>query len=155
MGMEIERKFLVKDGSWRIEADAGWSCVQGYLCVGPPVAVRVRIMNGQATVNIKKATLAIARDEFEYPIPLEDAQALLRGLCEGYVIEKTRHRVRYGGYIWEVDVFGGENAGLTVAEIELPREDAPFERPAWLGVEVSADPRYLNSSLSRKPFGRW
>lgn len=155
MGIEIERKFLIRDASWRAEADAGLHCVQGYLCVGPPVAVRVRIMGGEAKLNIKKATLSVQRDEFEYAIPLDDAEALLAGLCDGYAVEKTRHKLRHGGRTWEIDVFGGENAGLTVAEIELPSPDAPFERPPWLGVEVSDDPRYLNSNLSRMPFNRW
>ncbi|HNR35371.1 MAG TPA: CYTH domain-containing protein [Candidatus Hydrogenedentes bacterium] len=155
MGIEIERKFLVRDESWRNEADAGIVCVQGYLCVGPPVAVRVRIMGVSANINIKKSTLIIQRDEFEYPIPLDDAKELLAGLCDGYPVEKTRYRLPYGGYTWEIDEFAGVNAGLVVAEIELPREDAPFERPPWLGAEVSADPRYLNSSLSRHPFTHW
>ena len=166
MGKEIERKFLVRDDTWRVEADAGLHCAQGYLCVGPPVAVRVRIMGGKAMLNIKKAVLstggeipgaihAVERDEFEYPIPLDDAEALLAGLCNGYPIEKTRHKFSYGGYVWEIDVFAGENAGLIVAEIELSSADEPFERPSWLAEEVSHDPRYLNSNLSRKPFSQW
>lgn len=155
MGIEIERKFLVRDDSWRGEAGEGLRCVQGYLCVGPPVAVRVRIMGGSAKINIKKSTLSVQRDEFEYPIPLGDAEDLLAGLCEGYPVEKTRYRLHYGDYTWEIDEFAGLNKGLVVAEIELPHVDAPFERPPWLGTEVSDDPRYLNSSLSRKPFTQW
>ncbi len=154
MGTEIERKFLVIDDSWRTGV-RGVSCRQGYLCVGPPVAVRVRIMNGRGTLNIKKATLDITRDEFEYPIPIEDAEKLLADLCEGYAIEKTRHKTVFAGATWEIDEFHGENRGLVVAEIELSAPDQPFERPPWLGDEVSGDPRYLNSSLSRRPYSQW
>jgi adenylate cyclase len=162
VGKEIERKFLVRNDTWRVEADAGLHCAQGYLCAGPPVSVRVRIMGGKAMLNIKRAVpstkgevQAIERDEFEYPIPLDDADALLAGLCDGYPIDKTRHKLGYGGYVWEIDVFAGENAGLVVAEIELPSPDEPFARPPWLAEEVSHDPRYLNSRLSRKPFSQW
>lgn len=166
VGKEIERKFLVGDASWRVSADAGLRCVQGYLCAGPPVSVRVRIMGGHATLNIKKAefpkegetpgaSFLIERDEFEYSIPLGDAEALLAWICDGYPVEKVRHKVFHGGYVWEIDVFSGMNVGLVVAEIELPEVNAAFERPSWLGEEVSQDPRYLNSSLSLKPFRQW
>ncbi len=154
MGTEIERKFLVTGEGWRVGAMAV-SCRQGYLAVGPPVAVRVRIMGGEATLNVKRATLDVVRSEFEYRIPLKDAEDMLNGLCEGYVIEKVRHRVAFGGKTWEVDVFGGANAGLVVAEIELDRADERFERPPWLGPEVSGDARYLNTSLSRRPYRLW
>lgn len=155
MATEIERKFLVRDDSWRVDADAGLDAVQGYLCVGPPVSVRVRVMGGKAMLNIKKSTLDIARDEFEYPIPVEDAEAILSGLCDGMPIAKTRHKLRYRGFVWEIDVFSGENSGLVVAEIELPHTNTEFDLPPWLGEEVSGDPRYLNSSLSRRPFKQW
>lgn len=154
MGKEIERKFLVVGNAWRENA-RGVSCRQGYLCVGPPVAVRARIMGGRATLNIKKATLDIARDEFEYPIPTEDAEVLLESLCEGCLIEKTRYQVAFEGNSWEIDEFHGHNAGLVVAEIELEDPDQPFARPPWLGVEVSGDPRYLNSSLAGCPYCQW
>jgi len=154
MGIEIERKFLVVGESWRENA-SGEPCRQGYLAVGPPVAVRVRIMGARATLNVKKATLDMVRDEFEYVIPERDALDMLDGLCEGYVIEKVRYRTRYAGKIWEIDEFGGANAGLVVAEIELGRADEEFEKPPWLGKEVSGDPRYLNSSLSRHPYSLW
>lgn len=154
MGIEIERKFLVQDDAWR-EIGTCVCCKQGYLAVGPPVAVRVRIMGDQATLNIKKSTLDIVRSEFEYPIPIEDAEALLESHCEGFSIDKTRHKVPFGGAIWEIDEFHGHNKGLIVAEIELERADQDFARPPWLGQEVSHDPRYLNSSLSRLPFTQW
>lgn len=154
MATEIERKFLVTGDSWRKNARAA-ECRQGYLAAGPPVAVRIRIMDGKATLNIKKATLDIERLEFEYEIPTSDAEQMLDQLCEGCIIEKTRHRVEYAGEQWEVDEFAGANKGLIVAEIELDRPDQEFEKPPWLGQEVSGDPRYLNSSLSRKPYSLW
>ncbi len=154
MGTEIERKFLVHGGAWRAGAE-GQPCRQGYLCVGPPVAVRVRIMNGRAMLNAKKATLDLTRDEFEYPIPLDDAEAILAGLCMGWPIEKTRYKVRFEGHLWEVDEFLGANEGLVVAEIELASESEAFVPPPWLGEEVSADPRYLNSSLALYPYSQW
>jgi len=154
MGKEIERKFLVADELWRAGAQ-GTSCRQGYLAVGPPVAVRVRIMGGKATVNIKKATLDITRDEFEYEIPRADADRILDGLCVGHIIEKMRHKIAYGGLTWEVDEFEGANKGLVVAEVELNREDQPFEKPPWLGPEVSGDPRYFNANLTLRPYSTW
>ena len=154
MGTEIERKFLVSGISWRDVAEAE-HCRQGYLAFGPPVAVRGRVMGGVATLNIKSATSAITRGEFEYEIPIADAEAILATSCAGAVIEKTRHCVDYGGKTWEIDVFEGANAGLIVAEIELDSEDEIFEHPSWLGREVSGDPRYLNTSLCQHPFTQW
>jgi len=154
MATEIERKFLVKGDGWRRNARAA-ACRQGYLAAGPPVAVRIRIMDGNATLNIKKATLNIERLEFEYEIPKVDAEQMLDQLCEGYIIEKTRYRVQHAGMLWEIDEFAGANEGLVVAEIELERPDQEFEKPPWLDREVSGDPRYLNSSLSRKPYTLW
>ncbi len=154
MGTEIERKFLVTTPCWR-DAGPGVRMRQGYLAVGPPVAIRIRVTPDKAILNIKKATLDIARDEFEYPVPLDEAETMLDGLCEGYVIEKTRYAIPYEGKRWEVDVFEGANAGLVVAEIELDDVDETFAHPPWLGEEVSGDPRYLNSSLSRMPFRQW
>jgi len=157
MGKEIERKFLLKGNAWQLvtREARGMPVRQGYLCVGPPVAVRVRIAGDKGNVNFKKSALSITRDEFEYPIPVEDAEAMLAGLCEGHVIEKTRYKVPWGGLTWEIDVFSGMNEGLVVAEIELESEDQSFERPEWLGEEVSGDPRYLNTHLSRTPYALW
>ncbi|HOZ47854.1 MAG TPA: CYTH domain-containing protein [Candidatus Hydrogenedentes bacterium] len=154
MGIEIERKFLVTDGRWR-EGATGVRCRQGYLAVGPPVAVRVRLMGGKGTLNVKKATADIVRDEFEYAIPVEDVERILNGLCVGHIIEKTRYRVPYGGVTWEIDEFEGANAGLIVAEVELEDEHQPFERPPWLGAEVSGDVRYFNASLVERPYSMW
>ena len=181
MGKEIERKFLVVGERWK-EGATAVRYRQGYLTVGPPVAVRVRIAGVEAFLTIKRSALTICqnttncditRDEFEYPIPIEDAEAMLNarimdghnslsnddklwgGLCEGHPMEKVRYKVAYGGMLWEIDVFEGANEGLVVAEIELSHPDQDFERPPWLGEEVSGDPRYLNTSLSRCPYSRW
>ncbi len=155
MGIEIEKKFLLCNDDWRAEADAGTAFRQGYLVGSDKASVRVRIEGDNANINIKSATLGITRQEFEYPIPLEDAQNLLENLCEKPLIEKTRYHVRHTGHVWEIDVFEGENAGLVVAEIELDDEDEAFARPDWLGEEVSGDPRYYNVSLVKHPFCDW
>jgi len=154
VGREIERKFLVRDESWRQGAQ-GVHCRQGYLAVGPPVAVRVRIADGRAILNMKKKIADIARDEFEYAIPVEEAEEILARLCDGHVIEKMRYRIVFDGMTWEVDEFGDVNQGLVVAEIELDDEDQAFEKPPWVGEEVSYDARYLNLSLSRHPYTEW
>ena len=154
MGIEIERKFLVSGQAWRDGACAVY-CKQAYLCVGPPVAIRVRIMGDRATLNIKKAVLDITRDEFEYAIPMDDAEVMMRHLCAGHPVEKTRYKTTFDGMTWEIDEFHGANSGLIVAEIELDSPEQHFNRPPWLGEEVSADARYLNSSLSRHPFCEW
>ena len=155
MGREIERKFLVTNDSWRADADAGEVCKQGYLAVGPPVAVRVRVMGGRAWINVKKATLDIVRDEFEYLIPISDAEQMLHGLCKGHAIEKRRHKLAHEGFVWEIDVFEGVNVGLVVAEVELEDAACSVPLPPWIGREVSGDPRYLNTSLSLHPFREW
>jgi len=155
MGTEIERKFLVADGSWRVPGISATPIRQAYMAFGPPTAVRVRIAGEAATINVKTATLAIRRKEFEYPIPMADAEELMAACCAGCVVEKIRYAVPYAGAEWEVDVFSGENAGLVVAEIELSHEDQPFDVPPWAGAEVSDEPRYLNTHLSQQPFSKW
>lgn len=154
MGAEIERKFLVTNDSWRADATPV-HCVQGYLAIGPPVSVRVRVIGEDANLNIKQSTLEIARAEFEYPIPLKDAHSLLDAFCGGRTVDKTRHYLQHAGMTWEIDEFHGANAGLVVAEIELESTTQPFERPRWIGQEVSGDARYLNSSLALKPYSTW
>ena len=154
MGIEIERKYLVVGRGWRTAARSV-QCRQGYLTPGPPCAVRVRIIDGRAYITIKSATRGIKREEFEYPIPVEDAEAMLERLCVGHAIEKRRHYVEHRGATWEIDEFEGVNAGLVVAEIELEHEDQPVELPDWVGEEVSDDPRYLNANLSREPYTEW
>jgi adenylate cyclase len=154
MPTEIERKFLVKPGAWTPQGP-GTPFRQGYLSSQKDRVVRVRLAGGAGTLTIKGPTAGISRAEFEYQIPAADAAALLDALCERPLIEKVRHVERHGGKTWEIDVFLGDNAGLTVAELELSSEDEPFERPAWLGEEVSADPRYANASLVARPYRTW
>ena len=159
MGREIERKFLVKDGSWRAEAaGAGVHIRQGYLETGGGATVRVRVAGGTGFLTVKGPTRGIARAEYEYRIPTGDAEEMLDGLCGGRVVEKTRWRVPAagkGGLVWEVDVYGGRNAPLVTAEIELPEEGAVFARPGWLGEEVSGEARYRNSELAVRPVATW
>lgn len=153
MGIEIERKFIVTGDGWRAGSVAT-VMRQGYVSLGPPASVRVRIEGPRAVLNIKESTLGIRREEFEYEIPVADAEDLLR-LCQGNVISKTRHRVRHGQHTWEVDVFDGENTGLVTAEVELEREDEPVTLPPWVGEEVSNDRRYRNTYLSQHPYRIW
>lgn len=154
MGVEIERKFKVQEEAWR-ESTKAQHCVQGYLTFGPPISVRVRIMGDEAKLNLKQSTLDIERLEFEYGIPVEDAQELLDTSIVGNTIEKNRYTLEHEGHCWEVDEFLGANEGLVIAEIELTHRDETFVHPAWLGAEVSGDPRYLNTNLAEKPFSTW
>ncbi len=144
MGIEIERKFLVVGDGWR--GEGGIRLRQGYLNRDPERTVRVRIAGGRAFLAIKGLTRGAVRSEFEYEIPPREAEALLN-LCEGAVLEKTRHVVPFGGFRWEIDEFHGRHAGLVLAEIELSHPDEAFPRPPWLGREVTGDPRYFNSTL--------
>ena len=155
MGTEIERKFRIRSNAWRAEVTHSHHIQQGYLATGPPTAIRVRIVDNQAILNIKKATVAIQRSEFEYPIPLEDGQTILDTLCTGHLIVKTRHYVPMGTHTWEIDEFEGVNAGLIVTEIELQHPDEAIPSPPWLGDEVSHDPRYLNTCLTITPYSAW
>jgi len=154
MGVEIERKFLLQGDAWR---GLGQAVLlrQGYLSSARERVVRVRIEGEQAMLTIKGANVGATRGEWEYPIPLADAVELLDGLCEQPLIEKYRHRIEHAGMVWEVDEFLGVNAGLLVAEIELASEDQPFEKPEWIGAEVSGDARYYNANLIRHPFSHW
>ena len=156
MGVEIERKFLLASEAWRAGADGGVRMVQGYFerTPGGPT-VRVRIAGRRAFLTVKGAARNLSRSEFEYEIPLEEAQALLDGLDPGEIIEKMRHTFTCDGSVWEVDEFLGANRGLVVAEIELESADQPFVRPEWLGEEVSRISRYLNVELSKLPYTAW
>ncbi len=153
MAWEIERKFLVKEELWKPQGE-GVRIAQGYLCGTPERTVRVRLKGDRGYLTVKGKNRGISRREFEYEIPKEDAEAML-GLCEAAVIDKMRYSEPMGNHLWEVDVFLGENRGLLLAEIELRHEDEAFQRPQWLGEEVSGDPRYYNSSLSQRPYGSW
>jgi len=157
MGVEIERKFLVKNDSWRDDVESETHLVQGYLAdgAGARATVRVRVAVDAAFLTIKGTTPGIRRSEYEYPIPLADAQAMLRELVMHSVIDKTRYRVRSGGRLWELDLFAGENAGLVMAELELGSEHEIFELPPWVGKDVSEDSRYYNANLVRNPYKRW
>lgn len=155
MGIEIERKFLVRNDSWRAQASAGIPIKQGYLAGGKEASVRVRLQGEQANLNIKSATLGVRRQEFEYAIPVKEAEIILTTLCQRPIIEKTRYLVSFGNKTWEVDVFEGDNVGLIVAELELHDEAEEFERPPWLGEEVSDDPRYYNTCLCQYPYKDW
>jgi adenylate cyclase len=155
MATEIERKFLVRDARWRERASPGIPYRQGYLIGAVHCSVRLRVTGDQALLNIKSMTLDVRRLEYEYPIPRQDAEEMLECLCERPLIEKTRYRVPFGKHLWEVDVFAGENAGLIVAEIELAEEHESFERPPWVGEEVSADPKYYNVNLVKYPYKDW
>jgi adenylate cyclase len=155
MATEIERKFLVRDESWRAEADQGVFYSQGYLSSDPKRSIRVRIAGKRAWLNIKSAVSTLRRLEFEYPIPESDASELLHAACPHAPVQKTRYHVEHQGHVWEVDVFQGANAGLVVAELELDDEQESFARPAWLGDEVSDDPRYYNMNLAKTPYTEW
>ncbi|WP_455198098.1 CYTH domain-containing protein [Kaarinaea lacus] len=155
MATEIERKFLLRDDSWRADANEGTRIRQGYLAGTEKSSIRVRISGEKANINIKSATLGITRQEYEYGIPLSEANDILDTLCEGPLIEKTRYHVQHGDHLWEVDEFYGDNQGLLVAEIELSNIDEHFERPDWLGEEVSDDTRYYNVCLVKHPYKDW
>jgi adenylate cyclase len=161
MGIEIERKFLVTGDGWRALAHEVVPMAQGYINDLAAMdrgeqnaSVRVRVQGGEAYLNIKSRSLGHTRQEFDYPIPVDDARALLE-LCVGGVIDKRRHLVRHHGHLWEVDEFLGDNAGLVVAEIELGSAGEAFMKPEWLGREATDAPRYYNLALASRPFCRW
>ena len=152
MAVEIERKYLVMGQPWLQVPGVVYR--QGYLNRDKTRTVRVRVAGEAAFLTIKGVNVGATRAEFEYPIPLADAEALL-SLCDGPLIEKTRYLLDHAGTRWELDVFAGDNAGLVVAEVELASEDQAFARPDWLGVEVTQDARYFNSNLAVHPYCRW
>lgn len=154
MAVEIERKFLVTGTQWKKNA-AGLLYRQGYLSFDKERTVRVRIAGKKGFLTIKGISEGISRLEFEYEIPLADANSLLAELCHQPLIEKKRYTVEHKGFTWEIDEFFGENKGLTVAELELASENQSFEKPVWIGDEVSDDHRYFNASLARHPFSQW
>ncbi len=153
MGVEIERKFLVKGREWRPSAP-GKSIQQGYLCLDPERSVRIRLLQDRAFLTIKGASEGARRFEFEYPVPCEDARQLL-AMCQAGLIEKTRYKIEFAGRIWDVDEFHGLNQGLILAEIELESETCEVTLPPWAGEEVTDDPRYFNLYLARQPYSLW
>jgi adenylate cyclase len=155
MAAEIERKFLVRSEAWRSLASSEARIRQGYLASGERSTTRVRIKNDtDATVTIKSKRAELRRLEIEYPISVLDAETLL-SLRHSGLIEKTRFTIPWRGHLWEVDVFSGDNAGLVIAEIELGHEDEAFDRPPWLGIEITGQSQYYNGSLARHPFRQW
>lgn len=154
MGTEIERKFLLRDDSWRTGVNRSQDIVQGYLANTALASIRVRLSGPDASLNIKSMTLGAVRSEFDFPIPVGDARALLE-LCVRPLIEKTRHEVVHAGKVFEIDEFLGDNRGLVVAELEFTEESADFEKPPWLGDDVTNDPRYYNINLVTHPYRRW
>lgn len=154
MGIEIERKFLLANDDWR-DLASGIVYRQGYLSTHPHATVRVRTQGNRGVLTVKGKSIGLTRLEYEYEIPLNDANALLDELCGHPLIEKKRYKINHKGFIWEIDEFSGENKGLILAEIELESEEQTFTKPSWVGKEVSGDPRYYNSNLARAPFTSW
>ncbi len=154
MGLEIERKFLIKNDNWKSKITKSFEIKQGYLSLDVERTVRIRITENIGLITIKGKTENLSRLEFEYNIPLDDAKELLI-LCKKPILEKTRHIFIASGNHWEIDVFEGDNDGLIVAEIELESENTEISLPDWIGKEVSIDPKYYNSSLISHPFSNW
>lgn len=153
MALEIERKFLVQSPPFE-EWGEGLRIVQGYLSKERHATVRVRVLGDQGILTVKGETRGVSRLEFEYSIPLDEAEELLK-LCAGGLIEKRRWRVTEGDTVWEVDRFEGANEGLWIAEVELETEDSRYQKPSWIGEEVSHHPQYFNSALARSPYKSW
>jgi len=154
MGEEIERKFLVSGDAWRETAE-GTRYRQGFVSTEPERTVRVRVAGPRGSITVKGKNVGPRRAEFEYEIPVDDAERMLDTLCKRPLIEKIRYRVMVSSHTWEIDVFEGDNVGLVVAEIELRSEDEAFEKAEWVGAEVTDDPRYFNSNLVANPFRTW
>ena len=154
MGIEIERKFLVTSDAWKAGAK-GLAYRQGYIRTENKTTVRVRTAGEKGVLTLKGKSSGLSREEFEYEIPRDDAIRMLQTMCAPEQIEKIRYKIKVGDHTWEVDEFLGDNKGLIVAEIELKAEDEKFEKPTWLGKEVSDDKRYTNSNLAKTPFRTW
>lgn len=150
---EIEHKFLVTGDEWR--GPAGTRYLQGYLSISDAGVVRIRIAGRRAYLTIKGATEGRTRAEFEYEIPHDDGQAMLKTFCHDRIVDKTRYRLPVDDFIWEVDEFHGPNSGLVLAELELEFEGQSFAKPAWVGADVSDDPRYTSAMLALHPFSMW
>ena len=154
MANEIERKFLLKNDTWRGQ-EKGKRYRQGYLSIVKERTVRVRTAGDKGFLTVKGITVGASRPEYEYKIPLKDANEMLDQLCERPLIEKTRYRISHAGLVWEVDEFEGDNRGLVTAEVELKDEHQSVTLPDWVGEEVTGDPRYFNANLVAKPFTQW
>jgi CYTH domain-containing protein len=154
MGKEIEKKFLILNNDWR-HLGTGEPYCQGYLNSEKERTVRVRTIGDRGILTIKGPNLGGVRLEYEYDIPFNEAQEMLHELCRKPLIEKTRYKIPFKGFIWEVDEFKGENAGLIFAEIELQHEGQEFAKPSWIGKEVTDDSRYYNANLVKNPYSNW
>lgn len=154
MGVEIERKFLI-DETKLPTLQNGYTIKQGYIQTIDHTTVRIRVRGQEAFLTIKGKSQGASRLEFEYPIPLNDAEEMLTNLCHASRVEKTRYLIEYEGHTWEVDIFEGSNKGLMIAEIELKREDEAFPLPEWVTKEVTEDVRYFNANLVERPYTSW
>lgn len=161
MPLEIERKYRVTGEAWRAQAHQVIPMAQGYLndsasldSGAQKASVRVRIQGEQVFLNLKSREIGHTRQEFDYPIPVDEARDLL-ALCVGGLIDKRRHLVRHGGLLWEVDEFLGDNAGLVVAEVELEHAEQAIDLPEWAGEEVTDEVRYYNLALAARPYSQW
>ena len=154
MAREIERKFLVKGDEWRKDVQ-GIYYLQGYLATGSGCTVRVRVSNQTALLTIKGSVSKLTRREYEYQIPVSDGDELLNHICLKPIIKKTRYVVEYGGVVWEVDEFDGDNKGLVIAEVEMNSENQQIQIPNWVGMEVSGNPKFYNANLVKHPFSHW
>ncbi|MDP1932554.1 MAG: CYTH domain-containing protein [Gammaproteobacteria bacterium] len=154
MAIEIERKFLVRTDRLP-PLPVGTRICQAYIPTLNRTTVRIRLSGSQAFIALKGPSIGVSRSEFEYPIPLVDAQQMIDQFCSGGTIDKVRHEILHEGMLWELDIFSGENSGLIVAEIELTDEAQAFALPDWVDCEVSADPRYSNYELMQNPYSRW
>ena len=154
MGHEIEKKFLISSDNWK-DLGEGKEYCQGYLSSGTGPSMRIRTIGERGIITVKGPTVDGKRLEFEYDIPFPDAQEMLEKLCHKPLIEKTRYKIPHEGFIWEVDVFKGENKGLIFAEIELESIDQVFDIPEWIGKEVTGDVRYYNANLVNNPYSSW
>ena len=154
MTVEIERRFLLKNDSWRAKAGAPQTLRQGYLSVEKECTIRVRIIGNRAWLTLKGYISDVSRHEFEYAIPVADATTILEQMCP-FKLKKHRTCIAYQGHVFEVDEYFDDNAPLVVAEIELPSEDTLFERPEWLGEEITHDGRFTNAYLSQHPYATW
>jgi len=155
MPIEIERKFLLVNNNWRELVKYSHRIRQGYMGEISKASVRIRVQGDIANINIKSATLTMRRMEYEYEIPLHEAEEMLDQLCNQPQVDKTRYIVEQGKHKWEIDEFYGDNQGLVVAEIELSDEMETFDKPEWLGKEVTQDPRYYNVNLIKQPYKNW
>jgi adenylate cyclase len=155
MGLEIEKKYLLKDDSWKKQVISGIYYRQGYISSQPGRVVRIRTIEDKAYLTIKGKSIGAVRSEYEYEIPYEEAVEILTQVCEKPIIEKIRYKLMYKDLLWEIDEFEAENKGLVVAEVELEDESQNIDLPPWVGEEVTTQEKYYNASLVKKPFSAW